>query len=75
MLLGILLMAIWLIATGVLPFTKGRLPHSDTVMNVFAIVAGVLILLGRYRSRLQPARDPHRGRCSGALHLGWRRPR
>jgi hypothetical protein len=47
MLLGILLMAVWLIATGVLPFTKGRLPHSDTVMNVLAIVAGVLILLGR----------------------------
>jgi hypothetical protein len=47
MMLGILLMAIWLIATGVLPFTKGRVPHSGTVMNVLAIVAGVLILLGR----------------------------
>jgi hypothetical protein len=47
MLLGILLMAIWLIATGVLPFTKGRLPHSDVAMNVLAIVAGALILLGR----------------------------
>jgi hypothetical protein len=47
MLLGILLLAIWLIATGLLPFTKGRLPHSDTVLNVLAIVAGVLILLGR----------------------------
>ena len=47
MLLGILLMAIWLIATGVLPFTKGRLPHASDVMNVLAIVAGVLILLGR----------------------------
>jgi len=47
MMLGISLMAIWLIATGVLPFTKGRLPHSATVMNVLAIVAGALILLGR----------------------------
>jgi hypothetical protein len=47
MLLGIGLMAIWLIATGLLPYTKGRLPHSATVMNVLAIVAGVLILLGR----------------------------
>jgi len=47
MLLGILLMAIWLIATGLLPYAKGRLPHSDTVMNVLAIVAGILILLGR----------------------------
>jgi hypothetical protein len=47
MLLGILLMAIWLIATGGLPFTKGRLPHANTVLNVLAIEAGVLILLGR----------------------------
>ncbi|MBP1779953.1 MAG: hypothetical protein H6Q86_5964 [candidate division NC10 bacterium] len=47
MMLGILLMAIWLIATGLLPLTKGRLPHSATVMNVLAVVAGVLILLGR----------------------------
>ncbi len=45
--LGILLLAIWLIATGLLPFTKGRLPHGATVLNVLAIVAGVLILLGR----------------------------
>jgi hypothetical protein len=47
MLLGILLLAIWLIATGLLPYTKGRIPHTTTVMNVLAIVAGVLILLGR----------------------------
>jgi hypothetical protein len=47
MMLGILLMAIWLIATGLLPFTKGRLPHADKAMSVLAIVAGVLILLGR----------------------------
>jgi hypothetical protein len=47
MLLGILLMAIWLIATGLLPLTKGRLRHSSTALNVLAVVAGVLILLGR----------------------------
>jgi hypothetical protein len=45
--LGISLMAIWLIATGLLPLTKGRLPRSATVLNVLAVVAGVLILLGR----------------------------
>lgn len=45
MMLGISLMAIWLIATGVMPMVKGRLPHGDTVLNVLAIVAGVLILL------------------------------
>ncbi len=29
MMLGILLMAIWLIATGLLPLTKGRLPIAQ----------------------------------------------
>jgi len=47
MMLGILLMAIWLIATGLLPLTKGRIPHSTTALNVLAVVAGILILLGR----------------------------
>ena len=47
MLLGTLLLAIWLIATGLLPLTKGRVPHSATILNVVAVVAGVLILLGR----------------------------
>jgi len=46
MLLGMLLMAIWLIANGALPFTKGRL-DAHTVLNALAIVAGVPILLGR----------------------------
>ena len=45
MMLGILLMAIWLIATGLLPLSKGRLPHSQTALNILAVVAGVLILL------------------------------
>ncbi len=45
--LGIVLLAIWLIATGVLPLTKKSFAYSATVMNVLAIVAGVLILLGR----------------------------
>ena len=47
MLLGILLLAIWLIATGLLPLTKGNIPHSGTILNVIAVVAGVLILLQR----------------------------
>jgi hypothetical protein len=47
MLLGTLLLAIWLIATGLLPLTKGRVRHSATVLNVLAVAAGVLILLGR----------------------------
>ena len=47
MLLGTLLLAIWLIATGLLPLTKGRVRHSATVLNVLAVLAGVLILVGR----------------------------
>jgi hypothetical protein len=47
MLLGMLLLAIWLIASGVLPLTKAQLPHSGIVLNVLAIAAGVLILVGR----------------------------
>jgi hypothetical protein len=47
MMLGMLLLAIWLIATGLLPLTKARLPHSATVLNVLAVAAGVLILVGR----------------------------
>ena len=47
MLLGILLLAIWLIATGLLPLSKGRIPHSATILNVIAVASGVLILLGR----------------------------
>jgi hypothetical protein len=47
MLLGMLLLAIWRIATGLLPLTRRRLPHSQTVLNVLAVVAGVLILVGR----------------------------
>jgi hypothetical protein len=47
MLLGIMLLAIWLIATGLLPLTKGRVQHAATILNMLAVVAGVLILLGR----------------------------
>lgn len=47
MMLGISLMAIWLIAQGLLPLARRRIPQGATVLNVIAVVAGVLILLGR----------------------------
>jgi hypothetical protein len=48
MMLGTLLLAVWLIATGLLPFFKKiRFAHTGTIMNILAIAAGVLILLGR----------------------------
>jgi hypothetical protein len=45
---GMLLLAVWLILTGLLPLLNMRLSATvSTVMAVLAIVAGILILLGR----------------------------
>jgi hypothetical protein len=46
--LGMLLLGIWLILTGLLPLLSVRLsPNFNIVLAVIAIVAGLLILLGR----------------------------
>jgi hypothetical protein len=45
--LGMLLLAIWLIATGLIPFLNLGFPNLGQVLNLLAIAAGVLILLGR----------------------------
>ena len=45
--LGMLLLGIWLILTGLLPFLNVRIPESGLIMNVLALVAGVLIVAGR----------------------------
>jgi hypothetical protein len=47
MMLGMLLLALWLIASGLIPLLKVSFAHSGTILNVIAVVAGVLILLGR----------------------------
>ena len=47
MLLGITLLSIWLIATGLLPLIKVTFANSSTILNVLAVLAGALILLGR----------------------------
>ncbi len=44
--LGMLLLAIWLIVTGLLAFVPS-LAGLGTLLDVLAIAAGVLILLGR----------------------------
>jgi hypothetical protein len=45
---GMLLLGIWLILTGLLPLLSVRLsPTFSTVMAVLAIIAGLLILIGR----------------------------
>jgi hypothetical protein len=45
--LGMLLLGIWLILTGLIPLLNLGLPVLGTVMTILAIAAGVLILLGR----------------------------
>jgi len=45
--LGMLLLGIWLILTGLLPLLHMGLGELSIVMELLAIVAGALILLGR----------------------------
>lgn len=45
--LGMLLLGIWLILTGLLPFLDVAASGVSTVLAVLAIAAGALILLGR----------------------------
>ncbi len=44
---GMLLLGIWLILTGLLPLLSINFTGSPTVLSVLAVVAGILILLGR----------------------------
>jgi hypothetical protein len=45
--LGMLLLGIWLIATGLFPFVSITFVNMGLVLAVLAIAAGVLILMGR----------------------------
>ena len=45
--LGMLLLGIWLILTGLLPFLDVAASGVTTILAVIAIAAGALILLGR----------------------------
>jgi hypothetical protein len=45
--MGMLLLGIWLILTGLLPLLRLGIPESGTILAVLAIAAGVLILLGK----------------------------
>ena len=45
--LGVLLLGIWLILTGLLPLVKLSFPGLDVVMAVLAVAAGILLLLKR----------------------------
>ena len=45
--LGITLLGIWLVLTGLLPFLRLGFSGLGTLMAILAIAAGALILLGR----------------------------
>jgi len=44
--LGMTLLGIWLIVTGVSPFLTFTIPYRGVVMAILALAAGILILLG-----------------------------
>ena len=45
--LGMLLLAIWLILTGLMPLLNLSFQGVGTVMAILAIASGVLLLIGR----------------------------
>jgi hypothetical protein len=45
--LGMLLLSIWLIVTGLLQVVSIQVPAIRTVLALLAIAAGILILIGR----------------------------
>jgi hypothetical protein len=45
--LGMLLLAIWLIVTGLLAFVSINFPYTSEILALLAIAAGVAILVGR----------------------------
>jgi len=44
---GMILLAIWLILTGLLQLVKMDIPYIGVIMSVVAIAAGVLILMDK----------------------------
>jgi len=45
--LGIILLSIWLILTGLLPLLNVNVPYSGIVMALLAVITGVLLLIRR----------------------------
>jgi hypothetical protein len=45
--IGMLLLAIWLILTGLIPLLNFSFSGMGTAMAILAIAAGVLVLVGR----------------------------
>lgn len=45
--LGMLLLAIWLIVTGLIAVFSLSFSNSHIIMGILALIAGILLLLGR----------------------------
>ena len=45
--LGMLLLGIWLVATGALAFVHVNFANTGVILAALAVAAGILILLGR----------------------------
>ncbi len=45
--IGMMLLGIWLIISGLLPFVDMHLANVGSILSILAIAAGTLILLGR----------------------------
>jgi hypothetical protein len=45
--IGMLLLALWLILTGLIPLLKLSFSGLGTVMSILALAAGILIVIGR----------------------------
>ncbi len=50
--LGMMLLSIWLIVTGLLTFATVSIPSSDIILALLAIAAGILFLLDMREKRL-----------------------
>jgi hypothetical protein len=49
--LGMILLAVWLILTGLLPLLRISFAGSGTVLDLLALAAGVLLLLDALQGR------------------------
>ncbi len=45
--LGMTLLAIWLILNGLMPFLNVSIPYRNVVMALLALLAGILLLIGK----------------------------
>ena len=45
--IGFVLLGIWLILTGILQLTGTDFPLQTTIMGLLALIAGILLLIGR----------------------------